>query len=110
MERTPSKRQAPASTRTSRSALSQHCARWVLTQSAASPLIVSTLMPSSGALSPELARQTISPFRSSAIAAPLAEVVSRACSTISFKTRSSARSDEESPPPLAASVAVNSDR
>ena len=68
-----------------------------------SPEAVSTAVPSSGAL-PVLARQIISPSRASAMAAPVARVACRACSTVSFRRRSRARSSERAPPPALASA------
>src|SRR5579864_4134356 len=70
-----------------------------------SPETASNFEPNAGAVAPLLARHTISPSRSNAIAAPVAPVVKQACSTTSLSTISRARSEESSgdrPPPLCA--------
>ena len=103
IERTPSCCEASKSTRRSAQASSQHCVRRVRMHSPDSPDAASSREPSSGAVEPLLARHTISPSRSSAMAAPVAPVVRQACSTTSLSTISRARSVESSgdrPPPL----------
>ncbi len=93
------------STRGSNTTSSERWVRRVWTHSPESPEAASVLEPNIGAVAPLLARHTISPPRSSAMAAPVAPVVRQACSTTSFSTISRARSEESSggrPPPLCA--------
>ena len=82
--------------------------------SAVSPASLPNRAPISGAFAPLLARHTISPSRGTIIAAPVAPVTSHACSTISFKTISNARSvatsGETLPLLCAANSAANSPR
>ena len=53
---------------------------------------------------PAVARQTISSPRNNAIAAPVAALATRACSTISLRMRSRASSAETDPPPCSARI------
>ena len=108
MERTPRSRHISASTRESVSVSSQRCHFLLCTQAPESPECTSNSTPRSGALAPVVARQTISSPRTKAMAAAVAPVAKRACSTISFSTRSSAKSADKAPPPCADSAVASS--
>jgi hypothetical protein len=110
-DRTPNSRETSASALGSVRASSQHCVCRVRAHVPERPEFMSSRVPSSGAVPPLVARQTMSTPRASAIAAPVAPVARQACSTISLSTISRASSPESSfgmPPPCAANCAANS--
>ncbi len=95
-ERTPSRCQTSWPTRESAKTSSHRCVWRIRMHSREIPDAASIREPNAGAVAPLLARQTISPSRSSAIAAPVAPVVRQACSTTSLSTISRAKSVESS--------------